>query len=248
MPVATHQALVGNVIIGRYLTPETLRLALAGFLAGAAAGLAWRAAGRARWGGGPFVIAVLAAARLSNRSDWPRWGAMVAIGGLLTVLAGAGTARLLTDLRWWWVAAGAIVSAAGVWAGVPEVGPAVLVGGGLTGLVTTTAVTRATWAPSAGVGVAAILGWAALSGAAGRPWATVGGALCAGIAPGLAIRPVLPTLSQSRSAGPWLLGAHTVLVILAARWIGVVPHAGWSRVAVVAVAGLAVATATRPRA
>jgi hypothetical protein len=44
--------------------------------------------------------------------------------------------------------------------------------------------------------------------------------------------------------GPWLLGAHAVLVIMAARWIGVVPNAGWHRVVVVATLGLAVAVAT----
>jgi hypothetical protein len=236
--------------VGRYLTPDNLRLALSGFGAGTAAGLAWRAAGRARWGGAPFVVAVLVAAGLSGRSDWPRWDAMVAVGVLLTMLAGAGTARLLADPvgHWGWVAAGSLISAAGVWAGVPEVGPAVVVGGGFTGLVATAALTRASWAPSAGVGVAAVLGWAAQSGAVGRPWASVGGALCTGIAPWLAIRPLLPTFSWSRRVGPWVLGAHTVLVILAARWVGVVPEAGWHRVALVAVAGLAVATATRPRA
>jgi len=215
-----------------------------------AAGLAWWAAGRVRWGGAPFVVAVLAAARLSNRSDWPPWAAMVAVGALVTMLAGAGTARLLADpaVHWGWVAAGALISAGGVWAGVPETGPAVVVGGVFAGLVTAAALTRASWAPSAGVGVAAALGWAALSGAVGRPWASVGGALCTGMAPWLAIRPLLPTLSWSRSAGLWLLGGHIVLVVLGARWIGVVPHAGWPRVAVVALAGLAVARATRPRA
>lgn len=192
-------------------------------------------------------MATLAAAVLSNRSDWPRWDAMVAVGALLTMLAGAGTARLLADpaVHWGWVAAGALISVAGVWAGVPEVGPAVVVGGGFAGLVTTAALTRASWAPSAGVGVAAVLGWAALSGAAGRPWASVGGALCTGMAPWLAIRSLVPTPSWSRRAGPWLLGAHIVLVIVAARWIAVVPDAGWDRVAVVATAGLAVAVAAR---
>jgi hypothetical protein len=215
-----------------------------------AAGLAWRAAQRDRWGGVPFLMAVLAAARLANRTDWPRWGTMVAFGALLTVLAGAGAARLLADpaFHWRWVAVGALISAAGVWAGVPETGPAVVAGGGFSGLATTAALTRASWAPSAAVGLAAVLGWAAQSGAAGRPWASVGGALCAGIAPWFAIRPLLPTFAWSRPAGPWLLGAHTVLVALAARWIAVVPHAGWHRVVLVAVAGLAVAMATRPRA
>jgi hypothetical protein len=196
------------------------------------------------------VLAVLAAARLTGRSDWPRWDTMAAVGALVTLLAGAGAARLLADPGTGraWVAAGALLSAAGVWAGVPETGPALLAGGSLTGLATTAALTRARWAPSAGVGLAAVVGWAALSGAAGRPWAAVGGALCAGLAPWFALRRLLPTSSRSRSPGAWLLGAHAVLVVLAARWIGVVPHAGWHRVAVVAAAGLAVTVATRRRA
>ena len=238
-----------DVTIGRYLTPETLRLALTGFVAGVAAGLAWRAVGRSHWGGVPFVVAVLAGAGLSNRFDWVLWDAMVFVGGVLMMLAGVGIAGLLADaVPWGWVAAGALISTAGVWAGVPEVGPAVVVGGCLTGLGTTAALFRASWAPSAGLGVAAVIGWAALTGAAGRPWAAVGGALCAGMAPWLALRPLLPTNPWSWRAGPWLLGAHAVLVVVAARWIAVVPQAGWHRVAVVGVAGLAVATATRPRA
>jgi hypothetical protein len=236
--------------IGRYLTPETLRLSLSGFVAGTVAGLAWRAAGRIRWGGAPFVVAVLAAASVGNRSDWPRSDAMVVVGALLAILAGVGTARLLADraVHWGWVAGATLISAAGVWAGVPETGPAVVAGGALTGLVTAAAMSRASWAPSAGVGVAAVLAWAAQSGAAGRPWASVGGALCTGMAPWLAVRPMLPRFSWSRSAGPWLLWAHIVLVVLAARWIAVVPHVAWVRVAVIAVAGLTVATATQPRA
>jgi hypothetical protein len=198
----------------------------------------------------PFVLAVLVAARYAGRSDWPRWDAMAAAGVLITLLAGLGAIRVLADpaVGWGWVAAGSLVSSAGVWAGVPETGPALLAGGALTGLAATAGLTRSRWAPAAGVGVAAVVGWAALSGAAGRPWPAVGGALCTGVAPWFALRPFLPALSQSGSPGAWLLGAHGALVIVAARWIGVVPHAGWHRVAVVAVAGLAVAVAARRRA
>jgi hypothetical protein len=242
---------IGNdVTIGRFLTPEAIRLGLSGLFAGSAAGLAWRLAGRVRWGPAPFVVAVLAAARFTGRSDWPDFDAMTGAGALVTLFGGAGAIRLLADpaVAWGWVAAGTLVSAAGVWAGVPETGPAVLVGGGLAGLTVAAALTRARWAPAAGASAAAVIGWAALSGAAGRPWAAIGGALCSGVAPWFALRPLLPMPSRSWSPGPWLLGAHAVLVMFASRWIGVVPHAGWLRVAVLAAVGLSVAVATRRRA
>jgi len=236
-----------DVTIGPYLTSETIRLGCTGLAAGSAAGLAWRVAGRVRWGATPFVLAVLAAARLAHRSDWPRWDTVAAAGVLVTLLAGAGAARLVDDptVGWRWVAAGALISAAGVWGGVPETGPALLAGGGLTGLVGAARVTRSSWSPAAGMGIAVILGWAALSGAAGRPWAALGGTLCTGVAPWYTLgRPPRPAC-RSRSPGPGLLFAHTALVVLAARWIGVVPEAGWSRVLVVGVAGLAVAATVR---
>ena len=175
---------------------------------------------------------------------------MVAIGVVVTILAGTGAARLLArpGIAWEWTATGALISAAGVWAGVPETGPALLAGGAIAGLVAATAMTRSRWAPTAGLGLAVVLGWAALTGAAGRPWAAVGGALCAGVAPWFALSPRLFTPWRSRTAGPWLLGAHMVLTALAARWIGVVPDAGWHRVAVVAAGGLAVAATVRRRA
>jgi len=243
-----------NGTIGRFVTTDTVRLGSAGLSAGLAVGLCWRAAGRTRWGAAPFLVAVLAAAGITGRSDWPSFdGLMVAAGALVTMLAGAGAARCLADrvTHWAWVAAAVLISAAGVWAGVPETGPALLVAGSLIALVATTALTGSCWAPTAGVGLAALLGWAALSGAAGRPWAAVGGALCTGVAPWLALRPRVPTACGSGIKGGsplWLLGAHLALVLLAARWIGVDPHAGWGRVAIVVFAGIAVAMAAGRRA
>ena len=234
----------------RFLTSEAIRLGLAGLVAGLAAGLVWRMAGRVRWGAAPFVLAVLVAARLTGRSDSLRWGAMTAAGVLITVLAGLGAVRLLADpaIGWAWVASGTLISTFGVYAGVPETGPPLLVGGAVAGLAATAALARSRWLPTAGGGLGAVMGWAALSGAAGRPWAAVGGALCTGLAPWFALRPLLPTLSLSRPPRPWLLAAHALLVIVAARWIGVDPHAGWRRVAVVATVGLAVAMTTRRQA
>src|SRR2546423_4055495 len=133
----------------RFLTPDTIRLGLSGLVAGCVAGLVWRAAGRVRWGGAPFVLAVLVAARSAGRSDWPRWEGMVAVGVVIVVAAGIGAARLLADpaVHWPWVAAGMLWSVAGVWAGVPETGPAVLVGGGLAGLAVATVATPCPLAP-----------------------------------------------------------------------------------------------------
>jgi hypothetical protein len=233
--------------VDRFVTVENVRLALSGLVAAAVVGLAWRAAGRTRWGAVPCVLAVFAAARLTGRSDWPRWDGASTTGGLVTGLAAVGAVRLLADaaIPSAWVVIGSLLSTVGVWAGVPETGPALLAGGGLTGLAVAAALTRSRWAPAAGAGVAAVVGWAALSGASGRPWAAVGGALSAGVAPWWALRPLLPTQTWGPKAGPWLLCAHGVLVGLAARWIGVAPHAGWNRVAVVAVLGFAVAAAGR---
>lgn len=236
--------------LGRYVTSEAVRLGLFGLSAGLAAGVAWRAAGRTRWGAAPFVVAIVAAAGVTGRFDWPRWSVMAAAGAVVTMLAGGGAARILAGpaIHWAWVAAAALISAGGVWAGVPETGPALLTAGGLTGLVAISALTRARWGPSAGVGVAAVLGWAALSGAAGRPWAALGGTLCSGVAPWFALHSVLARSRRGPGPRPWLLAAHVGLVILAARWIGVDPDAGWGRVAVVAVSGVVVAMASRRQA
>lgn len=203
--------------------------------------------GRRRWGATPFVLAAFVATRLAGRSDWPRPDAMVVAGVIVSLLAALGAARLLAGQfpRWEWVAAGSVLSAGGVWAGVPETGPAVLAGSVIAGLAVTAAVTGSRWTPAAGAGLAAVIGWAALTGATGRPWAMLGGALCAGVAPWFALRPPVASPSWRPGAGPAVLLAHSVLVVLAARWIGVDPHAGWARAAVLAAAGLAVAAATR---
>ena len=238
-----------DVAIERYLTAETIRLALSGFAAGLLVGVAWFMTGRVRWGAMVFVTAVLVSAGLTGRSDWPQWDAAIGGGAILALFAGAGTARLLAEpaIGWPSVAVGALISAAGVWAAVPETGPALLVGGVVAGLAAGAALTRSQWERSAGMGLAAVLGWAALIGAAGRPWAALGGALCFGVAPWFGLLPLSATgLGRVRSFG--LLGGHIALVILAARWIGVDPHAGWSRVVILAVAGMVLAMIVRRQA
>jgi hypothetical protein len=212
-----------------------------------AAGVVWRAVGRVHWGGSPFLFAFVVATLLARRSDWPHWDAMAAVGVLVTLLACVGSGLLLTDehIRWEWVAAGALTSASAVWAGVPETAPAVLAAGCLTGVAVYAAFTGSSLSPAAGAGMAAVIGWAALSGASGRPWAEVGGALCTGVAPWLAVRTLLPVSGLGLRPGPWLLCAHAGLAALAARWIGVVPHAGWGRVAAMAAFGLAMTAIAR---
>ena len=243
-----------DVTIGRYVTSDTVRLGVSGLSAGLAVGLFWRAAGRTRWGAAPFLVAVLAAAGLTGRFDWPRdYDPMVAAGAIVTMLAGAGAFRCLADraTHWAWVAAAALISAAGVWAGVPETGPALLAGGGLIGLVASAAARPGLAGPRRRAWVwPPFSGGPRSSGAAGRPWAALGGALCTGVAPWLALRPLVPTScgSWSQRPRPWLLGAHMALVLLATRWVGVDPHAGWGRVAIVVFAGMAVAMATRRQA
>ena len=46
----------------------------------------------------------------------------MAVGALLMTLAALGASRLLADsaVHWAWVATGALISTAGVWAGVPD--------------------------------------------------------------------------------------------------------------------------------
>ncbi len=235
-----------EVMIGRYLTPDAWRLGLSGLAAGLLTGFAWRAVFLTRWGAVPFLVAVAAAARATGRSDWFDWDGATALGVVVTSMAGVGAVRLLADrsVEPVWVAMGSVVSAAGVWAGVPETGPALLVGGGLMGLAVASVVTRSRWGPAAGLGAAAVLCWAALSGAAGRPWAAIGGALCTGVAPWFALRPRSLPVRRATPPASWLLGAHCILVLLAARWIGVVPDAGWGRVAFVGCVGTAVVCAT----
>ena len=238
-----------GVWIERYLTDEAIRLGLSGFAAGSLTGVAWRIAGNVRWRAMVVVMAVLVGAGLTGRSDWPQWDPASGCGAILVLLAGAGTARLLAEsaIGWQWVAVGALISAGGVWAGVPETGPALLVAGAVAGLAVTAAITRSQWEPSAGVGLAAVLGWAALSGAAGRPWAALGGGLCLGVAPWFAHLP-RATRGWGRVRRFGLLGGHIALVILASRWIGVDPHAGWGRVVVMVFAGIVVAMTVRRQA
>lgn len=233
--------------MGRFVTPEAIRLLLYGLATAALVALLWRAGGRTRWGAAPIVVSAGAATRLAGRSDWFDWNGVAFVGSFVVALAGVGAARLLADqaIGSIWIVAGALVSVGGVWAGVPETGPALLVGGGLAGLAGASMVFRADWKPLAGVGMAAVVGWAALAGAAGRPWAALGGVLATGVAPWLAVRPFGPALPCRRRPGAWLFAGHAVLVVIAARWIGVARSAAGHRVAIVVLAGVAVAVATR---
>jgi hypothetical protein len=236
-------------LIDRYFTPDTIRLVFLAVVAAAATGVAWRTFGRERWGGSSYVVAFVVGTGLADRSDWPRWDGIAVVGVLLTLLACIGSSALLADSRvsWRWNTAGALISAVGVWAAVPETGPAVLAAGCLIGLAAMAAATGSELSPSAGAGMAAILGWAALTGAVGRPWATIGGVLCTGAAPWFAFMPLLSVAERRRQLGLWFLCAHAGLAALAARWIAADPHAGWTRAGTLAAAGVVLAAFTRLR-
>jgi hypothetical protein len=235
------------VSVGRYLTPDTIQFGIVGVAVGATAGAAWWAAGRVRWGACPFIIAFAVAGALTNGINAPQWGAQAVVGGLLTLMACFGGRRLPSDLQlgWGWTVAGALASAVAVWAAVPETTPAVLAGACLTGVALSAAATRSVLSPAAASGMAAVIGWAALSGAEGRPWAAVGGVLCVGVAPWFALKqPLFPT-ARTVSAGTWLLGAHAALAVTAARWSAVDQNPGWLRVMAVGMIGMATAAVTR---
>jgi hypothetical protein len=230
--------------IDRFVTAENIRLLLAGLLAGGVAAAIvppWRRA--VPWYA--VTVAVLGARLLSRRSDWPdHWDGTTTVS-LLIVVAGASGARRVA--RGWtrdgrWVGLALLASSVGVWAGVPETGPAIVVGGVIAGLTLVSG--RAGVTPTGAAVLTLAIGWAALAGAIGRPWASVGGALALGALPGLGVARVLPR-RWSRPAGPWLLAAHVVLAAIAARWIGVAPNAGWARVAVVLGASMTVGLPAR---
>jgi hypothetical protein len=242
----------------RHLLEQDLPLVVTGLAAGVTVGLLRRPGGR-RWGAGPVIVALVVALLVSGRSDLPVPRSLAAvIGAAITVAAVVGTSRVLAPpARWEPVAAGALLSVVAVWVGVPETGPVAVTAGVVAGLAGATRLTGARWAPSAGGAVAAAIGWAAASGAAGRPWAALGGALCAGVAPWLSLpllRPARPPAAPAdpstdrrdrpgpAGGAPWLLVAHGAVALVAARWVAAGAGASWSRAAAVALAG-AVASA-----
>lgn len=201
--------------------------ALAGGLAGAIARVVrrpvpWHLAGLA------LVIAVWTADRIDGLDTW---SASAAVAVAVVVSGAIGAARLITitvDRRLTSVVLW--TSAVGVWMGVPETGPPILVGSVIGGMALVS--WRRGLTPAAAAVSTLAIGWAAASGAVDRPWALVGGALCVGILCGLALPPSA-VLARATRPGPWLIAVQAVFVVLAARWIGVAPNAGWWRVVVV---------------
>jgi hypothetical protein len=224
---------------------ENLRLFASGMSGGTVAVLLSRLVNRRAVSVVAVAAATLLAVLLSSRTDAvERVDAYVVLAGLVVAASAIGAANVVrvSGPQSLFVLAAAAVSCAGVFAGVPETGPAVIAGGVIGGLALAAGVTRLTLTPTGGGALAMLVGWAALSGAAGRPWAAIGGALCTGIAPWLA---VVRRRRLSR-AGAWMLAVHAGLVIAASRWIAVSGQ-GWARVAVVGAAGAVGAVAIRGR-
>jgi hypothetical protein len=182
------------------------------------------------------------------------------------VVAGA----LLADFDRRWRAHGLAppllaVTAAGIYATVPDVEAALVVLGatlpvallGWPGRWRRGTAAAASPPPSLGVvgalAVAGLLAWTVAAGGAGRPGSVVGGSLCLGV---LAVEPLARLVEPRRRSallrgpvGLTALGAHLVLVAVAARVVGraetvvaALPAAGLTLAAALAVA-LAAATA-----
>jgi len=242
----------------RHLVEQDLPLAVTGIAVGVTVGLLRRAGGR-RWGAGPVIVAMVAALLVSGRFAVPVPRSLAAVAGAAVTLAAMrGASRLLVPpARWEPVAIGAWVSVVAVWVGVPETGPVAVTAGVVAGLAGVTRLTGARWVPQAGAAVAAAIGWAAAAGAGDRPWAALGGALCAGVAPwlswspvqrfraaGAATSPAGPSTDRRARPGPavgtpWLLVVHGAVALVAARWVAASAGASWSRAATVVVIGVA---------
>jgi hypothetical protein len=228
------------------LTAENLRLLAGGLATALAVAFLWSARGVRTWSGTAFAVATAwAAALLSQRDGIGEIDGYVVVALAVVACGIGGASQLLAPRNTPWAELGAAISLAGVFLGVPETGPSVIVLGVLAGFAVAVATRRGRVGRSMSVGFGVGFAWAVVSGATGRPWAAVGGALCVGLAPWLGVRRWLPGLGTGISAGPWLLAVHAAIVLAAARWIAVVPDPGWERVAVLAVAGLATALVTR---
>jgi hypothetical protein len=188
--------------------------------------------------------------------------------GVVLVAAGV-VAALLADFDRRWRHLGLMplllaVSAAGVWAAVPDVEAALVV------LGTTVAMTLLGWPsplvasgppPSLGtagaIGVAALFVWTVAAGSAGRPAAVAGGLACLGV---LVVEPVARRLGPGlpvptgrtgrRRVGRSALGAQLVLVAVAARVVGRVerPAVAWSLTLLLLAGATAVAAVAGRRA
>jgi hypothetical protein len=119
------------------------------------------------------------------------------------------------------------VTAAGVWATVPDVEAAVVVLGAFLPFALLGWPLLRSGPPSLGpagaLAVAGLLAWAALAGGAGRPGSWAGALACLGV---LATEPLAGRLDRRgrRRGGPagraGLIGAHLLLVAVAARVVG----------------------------
>jgi hypothetical protein len=227
-----------------------VRLLLGGLAAGTAVGLIAARRGARCWGPAAVLTAAVWGAAATGRWDGPTGRSVeLALAALVLCAAGAGTVVIAGTGRqaWRWVAAGALLSLSGVFLAVPETGPAVVAAGVTLGLVGAAVSTRSGIAPLGGAALAVLVGWAALSGAVGRSSAVLGGCLCTGLAPWLALRGRLPTDRWGLRPGWWLLAVHGALVIAAARWVAIAPTVQVDRASVLIAAALLTTIATRWR-
>jgi hypothetical protein len=246
-----------------------------GLLLGVAAALACLAAWawRRRRPGAPtpvvgVALAAAGGAGIVAATDPPAALALP-LPGVAVAAAVAGALLADFDRRWRRQGLASLllaVSAAGIYATVPDVEAALVVLGAALPLALlgwpgplAPAAGRPAASPPPSLGVvgalatAALLAWTVAAGGVGRPGSVVGGLLCLGV---LVVEPLARVLDPRRRSalarGPvalTALGAHLVLVAVAARVVGraetvaaALPRAGLALAAALAVA-LAAATA-----
>ncbi len=154
-------------------------------------------------------------------------GAGVALGATAAgVLAGAGAARLTTMAAPPVVAGAVLLTALGVWLSVPDTEAPILVVGALAVWATV-----AWWTPTmaepgrAGdwMALAAVIGWATLVGARGRPASAVGALACWGV---VVVIPVVMRGTRRVPHPAIVLGLQAATVLAAARWAARVDDVG----------------------
>ncbi|WP_436796300.1 hypothetical protein [Actinospongicola halichondriae] len=132
-------------------------------------------------------------------------------------------------------------AAAGVWLGVPENDPVLIVVGVIVGLL---AVGRHRDA-GVGWGLGLALAWTVVIGSVDTGWSFVGGLLCLSPLVAVALRPLVPAPRFSLAAWPWVVVGAWSVSLVAARWVAVAPDATWTRVVAVGAGAAALGLVVR---